>query len=108
MRADMVDDPGEYSWSSYAYSAFGIITELQTPHSECLSLGMTKEERVEKYRALFKAHVNAELWKEIRGSVNKGLALGSERFTVQIEALMDRRVTPGKAGRPEKIIENVD
>jgi len=68
----MVDDPGEYSWSSYAYSAFGIITELQTPHSECLSLGMTKEERVEKCRALFKAHVSAELWKKIRGSVNKG------------------------------------
>ena len=52
--------------------------------------------------------MNAELWKEIRGIVNKGLALGSERFTAQIEALMDRRVTPRKAGRPEKIIENVN
>ena len=69
-------------------------------------LGKTKEERLENYRALFKAHVNAELLKELREGVNKGMALGSERFTAQIEALTDRRVTPRKAGRPKKIIEN--
>jgi putative transposase len=108
VRADMVDDPGEYGWSSYACNALGIKTELQTPHLEYLSLGKTKEERLENYRALFKAHVNAELLKEIRMSVNKGLALGSERFTAQIETLTARRVTPGKAGRPQKIIENTD
>ena len=53
------------------------------PHSEYLSLGKAKE-GLESFRALFKAHVNAELLKEIRESVNKGLALGSERFTAQI------------------------
>lgn len=108
VRADMVDDPAEYSWSSYACNGLGIKTELQAPHSEYLSLGKTKEERLENYRALFKAHVSAELLKEIRDSVNKGLALGSDRFKAQIEALTDRRVTPGKAGRPKKIIENTD
>jgi len=108
VRADMVADPGEYSWSSYACNALGIKTELQTPHPEYLSLGKAKEERLENYRALFKAHVNAELLKEIRESVNKGLALGGERFAAQIEALTDRRVTPGKAGRPKKVIENAD
>ena len=108
VRADMVDDPGEYSWSSSACNALGIKTELQTPHSEYISLGKRKEERVENYRALFKAHVNAELLNEIRESTNKGLALGSERFTVQIEALTDRRVTPVKAGRPQKCIKNTD
>ena len=104
----MVGDPGEYSWSSYACNAPGIKTELQTPHSEYLSLGKTKEERLENYRALFKAHVNAELLKEIRESVNRGLALGNERFTAQSEALTDRRVTSRKAGRPKKIVENAD
>ena len=108
VRAGMVDDPGEYSWSSYACNALGIKTELQTPHSEYLSLGKTKEERLENYRALFKAHVNAELLKEIRQSVNKGLALGSERFAAKIEALTDRRVTPRKAGRPKKSTEMAD
>ena len=52
--------------------------------------------------------MNAELLKEIRESVNKGLALGSERFTAKIEALTDRRITPGKAGRPKKIVANAD
>ena len=104
VRADMVDDPGEYSWSSYACNALGVKTELQTPHPEYLSLGKTKEERLEKYRALFKAHVSDKLLKEIRESVNKGLALGSERFAAQIEALTDRRVTSRKAGRPKNIV----
>ena len=65
-------------------------------------LGKTKAERLEAYRQLFKAHVGVELLKEIRDSVNKGLALGNERFTMQIEALTERRVTPRKAGRPIK------
>jgi len=108
VRADMVDDPAEYSWSSYACNGLGIKTELQTPHSEYLSLGKTKEKRLENYRALFKAHVNAALLKGIRESVNKGLALGSDRFKAQIEALTDRRLTPGKAGRPRKRPENTD
>ena len=108
VRADMVAEPGEYSWSSYACNALGIKTELQTPHSEYLSLGTTKEERLENYRALFKAHVNTELLKEIRQSVNKGLALGNERFAAQIEALTDKRVTPRKAGRPQKSMENAN
>jgi hypothetical protein len=45
-----------------ACNALGIKTELQTPHTEYLLLGKTKEERLENYRALFKAHVNAELF----------------------------------------------
>jgi hypothetical protein len=35
-------------------------------------------------------------------------ALGSERFTAQIEALTDSRVTPRNAGQPKMIIENAD
>ena len=81
---------------------------MQTPHPEYLWLEKAKEERLESYRALFKAHLSAELLKEIRESANKGLALGNERFKAKIEALTDRRVTPGKAGRPKKIIENAD
>ena len=38
------------------------------------------------------------------GNNRQGSALGSERFAAQIEALTDRRVTPGKAGRPQKIV----
>ena len=105
VRADMVAEPSEYSWSSYACNALGIETDLQTPHANYLALGLSKKERLENYRELFKTHIDTELLKEIRESVNKGLALGNERFTTEIEALTGRRITPRKAGRPKKDID---
>ncbi|CAH1385257.1 transposase [Candidatus Nitrotoga sp. M5] len=102
VRADMVKDPAEYSWSSYACNALGIKTKMHTPHSEYLSLGKTKEERLENYRALLQVPVTTELLQDIRESVNKGLALGGDRFKAEIETLTNKRVTPRKAGRPQK------
>ena len=102
VRAGMVTDPADYSWSSYACNALGIKIDLQTPHSLYLALGRTKHEILENYRSLFKAQIGTELLKEIRESINKGLALGNEPFTRQIELLSNSRVTPRKAGRPKK------
>jgi len=102
VRAKMVEDPSEYSWSSYNSNAHGIETELQTKHALYLALGVEKEDRLRNYRALFDAHVDLALLKEIRSSINKGLSLGNERFTHEIEALTNRRITPRKAGRPKK------
>ena len=34
---------------------------LQTPHPEYLALGKTKEQRLNNYRELFKAHIEIEL-----------------------------------------------
>ena len=62
------------------------------------------KERLDNYRALFKAHVDTELLKEIRESIKKRLALGNEQFANQIEALTNRWVTPRKTGRPKKSI----
>ncbi len=103
VSADMVDEPSEYSWSSYACNALGVETELQTPHPLYLALGKSGQVRLGNYRELFKAHVNPELLKEIKISVNKGLALGDDRFTSEIEALTKQRVTVRKVGRPKKI-----
>jgi hypothetical protein len=44
------------------------------------------------YRSLFRAHVDDELIKDIRVAVNKGLALGGERFKEEIERLTNRRI----------------
>jgi len=102
VRANMVDEPSDYSWSSYAINALGMESDLQTPHPEYLALGKTKAERLINYRELFKAHVETELLEEIRASVNKGLALGNERFKTQIESLTNQRVTARKSGQPKK------
>jgi len=102
VRADMVDDLSKYVWSSYGCNALGIETDLCTPHDEYLKLGNSKLERQLAYRALFKANVDGELLEQIRGSVNKGLALGNDRFKDRVEALYGRRVRPARMGRPRK------
>ena len=102
VRAGMVKEPSDYSWSSYACNALGVETDLQTPHTQYLSLAKTKKARLENYRSLFNDYIRTELLNEIRESINKGLALGSKKFTLQIEALTSERVTPRKAGRPKK------
>ena len=42
----MVDDPADYSWSSYGCNALGVYTELQTPHEDIYALEMKK--RIDK------------------------------------------------------------
>ena len=46
VRADMVKDPAEYSWSSYAFNALGIKTKMHTPHSEYLYIRKDKRRKV--------------------------------------------------------------
>jgi putative transposase len=100
VRAKMVEDPSEYVWSSYQINALGKNSALCTPHPEYLRLGNTKDRRIKEYRALFTHHVEGDLLEEIRSSVNKGMALGHDRFKDEIEKLTGRRVKPKKAGRP--------
>jgi len=52
--------------------------------------------------------METELLTEIRENLNKGLALGNELFTTQIENLTKRRVTARKAGRPKKDNQVID
>ncbi|MCF6204748.1 MAG: hypothetical protein L3J59_13950 [Methylococcaceae bacterium] len=44
VRADRVNKPSEYSWSSYGSKALDIETELQTPYELYLASGKTKKE----------------------------------------------------------------
>ena len=105
VRANMIAEPSDYSWSSYAINALGVESDLQAPHPEYIALGKTKAERLNNYRELFKAYVDIKLLEEIRTSINKGLALGNECFTTQIETLTNKRVTPRKPGRPKKEVD---
>jgi putative transposase len=51
-------------------------------------------------------HIDGELLSDVREALNKGLALGSERFRDEVEALYGRRVKPAKMGRPKSIRES--
>ena len=100
VRAKMVEDPSDYVWSSYQINALGKTSDLCTPHPEYLRLGATNDERMKNYRALFSDPVEGDLLKEIRSSVNQGMAIGHDRFKDKIEVLTGRRLKPKKAGRP--------
>jgi putative transposase len=108
VRAKMVEEPSEYVWSSYQINALGKISDLCTAHPEYLRLGETKNERMKNYRALFSHHVEGDLLEEIRSNVNKGMAIGHDRFKEEIEKLTGRRLKPQKAGRPVGWRKNKD
>jgi putative transposase len=91
VRAGMVADPADYRWSSYAAHGFGRVSKLWTPHPLYLGLGDTDSERRARYRSLFEAHIEGEMLLEVRQSVNRGLALGTERFKQEVEDLGGRR-----------------
>ena len=100
VRAGMVLDPAEYIWSSYQCHALGKVIRMSVPHKEYLALGDSDSTRQNAYWELFRYHVDEELIKDIRQALNKGLALGGDKFKDEIERLHARRVRSARMGRP--------
>ncbi len=100
VRACMVNKPSEYQWSSYQCNALGKVSDLRTPHALYLKLGESESQRQQAYRDLFKIHVSNKLIAELRKATNSCLALGSDTFIDQIEALSGRRLRAKQVGRP--------
>jgi putative transposase len=98
VRANMVNHPRDYPWSSYRCNAEGKSSDLIVPHEQYLELEREERHRKEMYRALFKAHVDDH----IRTATNGNYVLGNQRFQEQIAHALGRRVTKGKAGRPKQ------
>jgi len=104
VRAAMTAVPGEYQWSSYQCNGYGKDGMCITPHPLYTELGRTDEERTCAYRELFSTHLDYEQLHDVREALNQELVLGGSYFKEKIEAMTDRRVTPGKPGRP-KVLE---
>lgn len=100
VRARMVDEPSQYFWSSYQINALGKQSALCTPHPVYMALDANSLKRCEIYQSLFKYQTSPSLIEDIRVSLNKGLALGSEFFKSKIERSAGRRVREAKIGRP--------
>lgn len=87
VRAGMVADPANYSWSSYRAHAFDQKAALWTPHPEYLALGTTAKSRTAAYRQLFAKQLSRKIIIDIRKALNTGLVFGNDRFREQIETL---------------------
>ena len=102
VRAGMVEHPGEYRWSSYQVNGQGKKSDLISRHLLYQSLGRTDTERQMAYRDLFRHELEPGEIDKIRKATNGNFSLGTNRFNEEISAMLGRRVTPGKAGRPRK------
>lgn len=80
VRAGIVTEPGQYSWSSYRQNAWGYASSVIVQHPVYLALGKSPDERRAQYRALFDEILSSDQLREIRDSVNSGNPLGSKRF----------------------------
>lgn len=102
VRAQMVEAPGEYRWSSYHSHAFGVQDKLLAVHEQYSRLGSTDEARQSAYRELFRTELNSKELTEIRSAANCGWPLRSDRFKDEIERTLKCAVRPPKMGRPPK------
>ena len=103
VRAGMVLEPEDYTWSSYRTNAYGVRSSIVTAHAVYMGLGGTTEERLSCYRSLFENQINRTKIEDIRTSLNQGLVLGDQRFKDQIQAITGQRTQLRKPGRKNNV-----
>lgn len=102
VRANMVNHPREYPWSSYRANAEGTDIKLVRHHTLYEALGQTPLERLIAYRALFKAHILEDEIKTIRSAWETGTPLGNNYFKEKIEQKLQCKIGQSRRGRPSK------
>jgi putative transposase len=100
VRAGMVDEPGQYQWSSYRANALGTEDPLVTPHLIYTGLGIHDSERRAAYRHLFQEALPDQLLIQIRRASNSNEALGPEDFVADMARAAGRPVGLRRRGRP--------
>jgi putative transposase len=103
VRADMVNTPGQYRWSSYRRNAQRKEDSLVTEHALYTLLGKTQATRCEAYKALFKAHVDDNQLNSIRAAWRTGTPLGNDYFRAQVERKLKTKVGQDRRGRPSAV-----
>ena len=108
VRSNIATHPRDYRWSSFHANGDGKCHDgvSLTPHHEYLRLGYTTRLRLQAYRGLFMSQLHPERVNEIRAATNGNLVLGNRRFQQQIADMLQRRVTPGRRGRPVRENDN--
>ncbi len=91
VRANMVDHPAEYPWSSYRANALGQHDAIVTPHALYWALGSDDGQRQLHYRSLFDGQVDEISLDQIREATNKAWVLGSDYFKQRIASQLNRR-----------------
>ncbi|MBK1723901.1 transposase [Thiocystis violacea] len=104
VRAGMIDTPAAYPWSSYRWHAGEDVEQDWLDTDPCYdALGSNAEERALRYRTFVRSAIPEGEWTLIREALQRGQLTGGERFTDQVEAMINRRIENRKHGRPRRM-----
>jgi len=104
VRVNMVKQPIEYRWSSYALNCGVKPRKNLVMHQVYKRLGLNSEERYFAYRELFKIDLGKALVHNIQNASSFSMPLGNEEFKKQIENALERKLGYLKRGRPKSIL----
>jgi len=99
VRAGIVGNPAQYSWSSYRANGLGETDVRVTPHPLYEELGSGDRERQAAYRALFDIGLDPEI-DGIRLALSQSQPLGDARFFARVEQATGIRREARPRGRP--------
>jgi putative transposase len=100
VREHLCAQPQDYRWSSYAHYSGGLADRLVSPHPRYFSLGNTPFAREQAYVQLVQQGLTQTLQDNITRSLIKNHGLGDESFLQQLEQQTQKRLQPGRKGRP--------
>jgi putative transposase len=103
VRANMVQLPGHYRWSSFCHNAGTKRISFISPHRLYQQLGICEKDRQQAYRFFFKGHIEEMDLKRIRESWQTGTPLGNDFFREKIERQLQCKVGIARRGRPAKL-----
>ena len=100
VRAGVVVDPRDYSWSSHGHYIGRRPDRLITPHPLYWELGNTPFAREAAYAALVASGITAQQQQALTNSALRGWALGEPDYVADLQKRTVRRVSKTRAGRP--------
>ncbi len=102
LRAGMVDDPGQYRWSSCPTKVSTAIQTWLDLDPFYLGLGESPIQRAEQYATWLRATVPESEWKLIREATQRGQLTANGKFAREISEKVGRCLELRGPGRPRK------
>ena len=102
VRANIVEHPSLYRWSSFHHNGGAKQFSFITTHPAYNALSRNIEERIQNYLRLFEYHLDSHELSAIQTAWQTGTPLGDRYFKEKIEAQLKLKVGQDYRGRPSK------
>jgi putative transposase len=102
VRAHLVTEPLDYTWSSHSQYVGPRTDRLITPHPTYWSLGNTPFAREAAYAELVRTGISRDQQTALVEATLKSWALGDAHFLSDLKSHTPRRLVKAQAGRPFK------